>query len=164
MGNFSGLVSMAMIRPALAITAPCTTDKPMPPSPNTATEGARLRTLAVFSTAPMPVVMPHPSRQTLSSGAVHSPSRPRFRAARVLRECARAHVVKHGLALGGERVVPSGMSPLPCVARIFWPRLVRPERQNLHSPHSGVYRGITWSPALTLVTPAPTSWTMPPPS
>ena len=40
----------------------------MPPSPNTATEEPG-RTLAVFSTAPMPVVMPQPSRQTLSSGA-----------------------------------------------------------------------------------------------
>ena len=66
--NFSGFVSMAMIRPALAITAPCTTDNPMPPSPKTATEEPG-RTLAVFSTAPMPVVMPQPSRQTLSSGA-----------------------------------------------------------------------------------------------
>src|SRR2546421_7939480 len=31
-------------------------------------------------------------------------------------------------------------------------RSVLPERQNLHSPHSGVYSGITWSPARTLVT------------
>ena len=59
---------MTMMRPALAITAPCTTDKPMPPRPKTATL-APASTLAVFNTAPMPVVMPQPSRQTFSSGA-----------------------------------------------------------------------------------------------
>ena len=59
---------MAMMRPALAMTAPWMTDSPMPPSPNTATL-APGSTLAVFSTAPMPVVTPQPSRQTLSSGA-----------------------------------------------------------------------------------------------
>ena len=40
----------------------------MPPRPNTATV-APGSTLAVFSTAPIPVVMPQPSRQTLSRGA-----------------------------------------------------------------------------------------------
>ncbi len=40
----------------------------MPPRPNTATVEPG-STLAVLSTAPMPVVMPQPSRQTLSSGA-----------------------------------------------------------------------------------------------
>ena len=39
-----------------------------------------------------------------------------------------------------KREVPSGMTPLPCVARIFPQRLVFPERQNLHSRHSGVLR------------------------
>jgi len=46
----------------------CTTDRPIPPRPNTATV-APAPTLAVLSTAPTPVVMPQPSRQTLSSGA-----------------------------------------------------------------------------------------------
>ncbi len=56
------------MRPALAITAPWMHDRPMPPRPNTATvEPAS--TLAVLSTAPMPVVTPQPSKQTLSSGA-----------------------------------------------------------------------------------------------
>ena len=40
----------------------------MPPRPNTATVEPG-STLAVFSTAPMPVVTPQPSRQILSSGA-----------------------------------------------------------------------------------------------
>lgn len=44
------------------------TARPIPPRPNTATElpGS---TLAVLRTAPIPVVTPHPSRQTFSSGA-----------------------------------------------------------------------------------------------
>lgn len=35
-------------------------------------------------------------------------------------------------------LVPSGMTPLPWVARIFPHRLVLPDLQNLHSLHSGV--------------------------
>ena len=68
MTNFSGLVSIATMRAALAMTAPWITDMPMPPSPNTATLEPGV-TFAVFKTAPMPVVIPQPSRQTLSSGA-----------------------------------------------------------------------------------------------
>jgi len=37
-----------------------------------------------------------------------------------------------------KRLVPSGINPLPWVARIAWHRLVLPDRQNLHVPHSGV--------------------------
>ncbi|MNF81572.1 hypothetical protein D3C84_638500 [compost metagenome] len=43
----------------------------MPPSPKMATLSPSL-TLAVFITAPMPVVTPQPSRQTSSSGAAGS--------------------------------------------------------------------------------------------
>src|SRR5690606_6215078 len=43
-------------------------------------------------------------------------------------------------------------------------RLVLPDLQNRHSPHSAVYSGITWSPGTTLVTPSPTSTTTPAPS
>ena len=68
MSNLSGLTSMARMRSAPAITAPWITDRPMPPRPNTATVEPG-STLAVFSTAPIPVVMPQPRRQTLSSGA-----------------------------------------------------------------------------------------------
>ena len=31
-----------------------------------------------------------------------------------------------------------------------WHRLVFPEVQKLHSPHSGVYSGMTWSPGATV--------------
>ena len=64
-GNFAGLVSMAMMRPALAWRAPWITARPMPPRPNTATVSPAC-TLAVLCTAPMPVVTPQPSRQTCS--------------------------------------------------------------------------------------------------
>ncbi|MCY1182253.1 hypothetical protein D9M73_228060 [compost metagenome] len=59
---------MAMMRDALAILAPIIAAKPIPPKPKTATV-APSSTLAVFSTAPMPVVTPHPSRHTFSRGA-----------------------------------------------------------------------------------------------
>ena len=39
-----------------------------------------------------------------------------------------------------------------CVARMTAHRLVLPDLQNLHSRHSGVYSGITWSPGFTEVT------------
>src|SRR6185312_12724722 len=133
--NLAGLVSTTTMRPAFAITAPCTTDRPMPPMPNTATD-APGSTFAVFSTAPMPVVMPQPSRHTFSSGAA--------------------------LLIFATEI--SGSTPRPWVTRIFWHRLVLPERQYAHSPHSGVYSGITWSPTCSEVTPSPTSSTMPPPS
>ncbi len=59
---------MAMIRPALAMRAPWITLSPTAPRPKTATV-APASTRAVWRTAPTPVVMPQPSRQTLSSGA-----------------------------------------------------------------------------------------------
>ena len=61
-------------------------------------------------------------------------------------------------------MVPSGITPLPWVARTETQRLVLPDLQNRHSPHSAVYSGITWSPGWTLVTPSPTSTTVPAPS
>src|SRR5262245_59447964 len=43
-------------------------------------------------------------------------------------------------------------------------RFVLREVHDLHSRHSGVYSGITWSPFLSVVTPGPTSTTTPAPS
>src|SRR6218665_3800 len=63
--NLPGLVSTPMMRPARASLAPCISARPMPPSPNTATVSPGL-TLAVFFTAPRPVVTPQPSRHTCS--------------------------------------------------------------------------------------------------
>src|SRR4249919_2362291 len=69
-----------------------------------------------------------------------------------------------GWPLYEKREVPSGIRPLPCVARTFWHRLVLPDLQNLHSRHSAVYSWMTWSPACRVVTPSPTSTTTPAPS
>jgi hypothetical protein len=146
------------------LRAPWITASPMPPRPNTATLSPRC-TFAVLCTAPMPVVTPQPSRQTFSSGAAGSIFASETSAHdRVFAEGAGAHVVEHRLAFNEKRDVPSGITPLPCVARTAWHRLVLPDRQNLHLRHSAVYSGMTWSPGLTLVTPSPTSTTMPPPS
>ena len=49
-----------------------------------------------------------------------------------------AHVVEDLAAVAGEAAVPSGMTPLPCVARIAVHRLERRDRQVLHCRHSGV--------------------------
>ena len=45
---------------------------------------------------------------------------------------------RRSLPLHLKREVPSGMTPLPWVARILPQRFVLPERQNLQSRHSGV--------------------------
>ena len=66
--NFVSLTSTAIMRSASAMTRPWITLRPMPPRPKTAADEPG-RTFAVFSTAPIPVVMPQPSRQTLSRGA-----------------------------------------------------------------------------------------------
>ena len=42
-----------------------------------------------------------------------------------------------------KRLVPSGISPLPCVARIAVHRFVLRLRHDLHARHSGVYSGMT---------------------
>ena len=62
-------MSMAIMREALAIAAPITADKPIPPKPKMATVSPSF-TFAVFMTAPIPVVTPQPSKHTSSSGAV----------------------------------------------------------------------------------------------
>ena len=60
--------------------------------------------------------------------------------------------------------MPSGITPLPWVARIATHRLVLRDRQYSHCRHSGVYSGMTWSPFFRLVTFLPTSTTTPAPS
>jgi len=67
-GHFSGFISIAMIRLALAFFKPWITAKPIAPSPKTAVT-APSSTFAVLSTAPNPVVTPHPNSGTVSRGA-----------------------------------------------------------------------------------------------
>src|SRR5437762_3127094 len=69
-----------------------------------------------------------------------------------------------GLPSSEKRLLPSGIKPLPWVARICWHRLVLRDRQNLHCRHSGVYSGMTWSSFFSVVTPGPASTTTPAPS
>ncbi len=57
-----------MMRAALAFFNPWITARPMAPSPKTALIEPD-STLAVFLTAPKPVVTPQPKRATLSKGA-----------------------------------------------------------------------------------------------
>jgi hypothetical protein len=98
----------------------------------------------------MPVVTPQPSRQTLSSGASLGSSPARFPAARCIRRRSRCPCSDRSAGPSLlKRLLPSGIRPLPWVARIAWQRLVLPDLQNLHSPHSAVYSGITWSPTAT---------------
>ena len=56
-----------------------------------------------------------------------------------------------------KRLVPSGITPWPCVPRIFGHRFVFGDWQKMHSgdAHCGVYAGTMWSPGLSDVTPAP---------
>ena len=63
-----------------------------------------------------------------------------------------------------KRLVPSGITPWPWVARIAVQRLVLCDVHDLQLRHSGVYSGMTWSPFLSVVTPGPTSTTTPAPS
>ncbi len=91
----------------------------MPPRPKTATV-APGSTLAVLSTAPMPVVTPQPSRQTFSSGAsLRIFASGDLRQHGVLGEGGGAHVVVDRLAASWRSaMVPSGIRPLPWVARM----------------------------------------------
>ena len=65
--SFEATMSIAMIRPAPAIAAPLMHESPTPPQPITATvlPGS---TLAVWITAPTPVVTPQPINAARSSG------------------------------------------------------------------------------------------------
>jgi hypothetical protein len=59
--------STTMTWPAPASRAPCTTDRPTPPSPTTSTDWPS-RTAAVLSTAPTPVMTAQPTSAACSSG------------------------------------------------------------------------------------------------
>ncbi len=113
----------------------------------------------------MPVVTPQPSRQTFSSGAALGftlASETSGSTVYSLKVRA-AHVVVDRLAVVAEAGGAVGHQALALGGAHRLHRLVLPDLQNLHSPHSAVYSGITWSPTLTLVTPSPTASTMPPP-
>ena len=65
--SLNSTVSTATILEAAARTAPCTTLRPTPPQPKTATV-LPVSTLALLITAPTPVITPQPMRQAFSRG------------------------------------------------------------------------------------------------
>ena len=69
--NFAGLMSTPMMRAAPAFWQPSRAARPTAPRPNTA-QVEPGSTFAVFSAAPYPVEIPHPSKHTLSSPAALS--------------------------------------------------------------------------------------------
>merc|ERR1719203_48965 len=136
--NLPSLMSIPIMREAFARTQPWMTERPTPPSPKTAQIDPSV-TLEVLSAAPMPVVMPQPRRQAFRGGAFGSILAMEISGRTVywlkVEVPVKCRIV---LPLHVKREVPSGMTPLPCVERIFWHRLVFPLLQNLHSPHSGM--------------------------
>ena len=119
-----------MIRLAFAITKPWITLRPMPKPKTAAVEPAL--TFAVFRTAPIPVVIPHPSRQTFSKGAAGFILATAISGNnRVFGKCRGAHIVVNGFPLL-KNATCHPASRFTCVVRIAPHRLVRPERQNLH--------------------------------
>src|SRR5690349_8282089 len=83
--------------------------------------------------------MPHPSRHVRSMGASGCTATTEMSATTVYCENVDVPIkCSRSLPLQRNRPVPSGMTPLPCVARILPHRFVLPDLQNLHSPHSGV--------------------------
>lgn len=134
----SSFTSTMMIRPALFATAPCTTLRPTQPAPKTAMFEPS-STFAVIRAAPYPVVMPQPRRQVFSIGASCCTATTEISATTVYCEKVEQPMKwRRSLPLHLKRVVPSGICPLPWVARIFPHRFVLPDLQNLHSLHSGV--------------------------
>jgi hypothetical protein len=61
-----------------------------------------------------------------------------FRQHREIRKGRASHVVIERFAVERKRLVPSGITPLPWVARMAVQRLVLRDRHDLHCRHSGV--------------------------
>lgn len=82
---------------------------------------------------------PQPSRQALSSGALSVMATTENLLTTVYCEKVEQPIkCKSSLPLHLNRLVPSGILPLPWVSRTALHRLVLPDLQNLHSRHSAV--------------------------
>ena len=132
--SFASMVSMAMMRSAPAIAAPCTTLRPTPPQPNTATlEPGSTR--AVLNTAPTPVVTAQPTSAARSRGIFGS-ILTRLSTDRVAYSAITPQPEKMPSGLPARsftRGVPSGgvVSALPCSTHSTG----RPLEQKRHLPH-----------------------------
>jgi hypothetical protein len=132
-----------MIRSAPTMRAPWMTLSPMPPRPNTATLAPGQHFGGVDHRAdagrhPAADVADLVERRVLADFGERD-----LRQHREIRESRAAHVVEHGVAARArasqrKRLVPSGITPLPWVARMAVHRFERRDRQVLHCRHSGV--------------------------
>eukprot|EP00438_Fugacium_kawagutii_P001031 Skav205839 [mRNA] locus=scaffold160:424215:428029:- [translate_table: standard] len=137
-------MSMAKILAAPLILAPWITERPTAPKPKTATL-LPPSTFSVFQAAPRPVETPQPSSEQTSRGAVSETLAHEMSATTVYSEKVE-QPMKCLISLPAasvNRLVPSGITPLPWVPRIFGQRLVRfprggKQKMQSGSPHCGV--------------------------
>ena len=149
-------MSTAMIVVAPASFAPAIAATPTPPQPITATDSPRL-TSPVLMAAPMPAMIPQPSRPTAAcSSGVSTPSTLVHCLA-----CTRVFSANAPMPRAGDSSVPSSRV-------IFWVALWvlkqyfgSPFRHARHSPHTARQLRITVSPTLTWSTPSPIAETTP---
>lgn len=139
--NFCEFRSIAKILRAPRCLAAWITANPTAPKPNTATV-ASFSTLQVFQTAPRPVETPHPKRQTLSKGDDWSILAQEISLTTVYSEKVEVPM-KWKISRPSSvvnLVVPSGITPRPCVLRIAGQRLVFGDWQKMQVDcrHSGV--------------------------
>src|SRR5262245_5714179 len=152
--------SETRIRAAPARRAPCTTERPTPPSPVTSTL-APSSTRASFSTAPTPVWTAQPITQATSSGtsagmrtapvagtSAYSASAPRLRP-----RCTGRPPRESG-------VVPSARVPV-AMPRLCSQRLDCPRTHHAQRPQGGHGESTTGSPVARLSTSGPTASTTP---
>src|SRR5262249_19566441 len=155
--SFCGLTSMAMIGAAPASTPPCTQLSPMPPTPKTAID-APASTRARFSTAPTPVMIPHPIRAARSNGT---------RGSTGMALCSRTSVssAKAEALANWYAGVPRIANGVVSFGLGAWRHAVGlPPSHAAHRPQCASVDRMTASPSFTLVTPGPTASTTPAPS
>ena len=150
--SFGAATSTAISRPAPAILAPCNADRPILPSPTTATRAPGY-TFVVWIAAPTPVDAPQPRRQALAAGARAASGSPRTRA----RRCGLASVPSDSVPASGAasraRRTRGG-----CVHACEH-RRGTPRRQGPQVPHSTAQASTTGSPTAGDRTPSPTDST-----
>jgi hypothetical protein len=148
---------------APANAAPWTALMPTPPIPYT-TVVSPGRTPPALTAVPQPVGTPQPASATVSSGRSSSI---------LMQECSDTtdrsenvpsrHIWPKSSPSAWNRNVPSGRQ-LSTNSAPRSHRLVMPWAQNRQCPQVGRNEQTTWSPALSRVTPAPTSSITPAPS
>src|SRR5579872_3757179 len=149
-------VSMAMIREARATRRAWITFNPTPPTPNT-TAVWPVRTWARFQTQQAPVTTPQPMRQAEVSGM----SSEILTAWTSLTTVSSANTDEAAKFHAGSPPTVNGwvMFPMLCLHRVG-----HPVAHAAHLPQLASVVTTTWSPGATVVTPVPTSDTMPAPS